>query len=214
MKITTENAYEAWKESLKNIRSNGNKYVDTDKRGCVELQNLVIEITRPDANIEKPLDYLRGFNDWVYPSKQELVSTMFSREKTPFYGYTYGKRMFNFAKQFDQINNYIIPLLTQDKNSRRGIIAFFDPLVDSKPNNKNVPGLLYIQVRILKNKVCLNITIRSNDIFFGWPSNLFQLWTLQKYLADRLGYQIGSLTTISNSAHVFEEQYKYMDDLL
>lgn len=212
--IEEDSAFLAWKKSLQYVKNNGSKFVDTDKRNCIEAQNLKIKICDVKKDIEKPLNYMRGFKDWFYPSKQELVSTMFGKEKTPFYGYTYGKRMFNFAKELDQINDFIIPLLQQNKNSRRAIIGFFNPVVDSKPSSKDVPGLIYIQVRILENRVCLNISIRSNDLFFGWPSNLFQLFTLQKYLSEKLGYQTGSLTTISNSAHIFEEHLVYMSDLL
>lgn len=212
--IEDNNAFDAWKKSLKYVKENGKSFVDTDKRNCIEVQNLKIKISNINKNIEKPLNYMMGFKDWFYPSKQELVSTMFGKEKTPFYGYTYGKRMFNYAKELDQINDFIIPLLQENKNSRRAIISFFNPVVDSKPSSKDVPGLIYIQVRILEDKVCLNISIRSNDLFFGWPSNVFQLYTLQKYLSEKLRYETGSITTISNSAHIFEEHLVYMSDLL
>ena len=212
--ISEDTVFDTWKTSVKKIRQEGKIFTDTEGRGCVELQNVVIKLTEEMDDIEAPLNYMNEKQDFFYPSKQELVSSIFKKNINPFYGYTYGNRIFNFGNKMDQVEDFLIPLLEDDKNTRRGIISFYNPLTDSKPLNKDMPGIIYMQVRVIDEKVCLNVSIRSNDLFFGWPANLFQLRVFQDYIGDKLGFDSGSLYTISNSAHVFKEDYKYMEGLV
>ena len=57
-------------------------------------------------------------------------------------------------------------------------------------------------------------TIRSNDLFFGWPANLYQIYCLQKLVADELNVETGDIVTISNSAHFFKEDLEFIENLL
>ena len=119
------------------------------------------------------------------------------------YEYTYGHRIFNFNLK-DQIHDFLKPLLTSDPTSRRGFVSLWDPEKDSNIENKNIPGLVGIYFK--KNKgLDLTAFIRSNDIFVGWPANIYQLYCIQEYVAKLLGFKIGKLTTFSTSAHVFED---------
>ena len=204
-----------WKKALKKVWDEGYYYVDSDNREARETQNLIIKITDvPKSFIDEPLNKLSKSNKWVYPSKEEITNVMFKEYQSPIYEYTYGGRLFNFSNQLNQINKYIIPLLKKDPESRRGIICVYDPLNDSFLSKDNVPSIVYISVRILNNKLFLTGMIRSTDLFFGWPANVYQLYSIQKYIAEKLNVSLGDLTTISNSAHIFEKNKEDVEDLL
>lgn len=204
-----------WKKALKKVWDEGYYYVDSDNREARETQNLIIKITDvPKSFIDEPLNTLSKSNKWVYPSKEEITNVMFKEYQSPIYEYTYGGRLFNFSNQLNQINKYIIPLLKKDPESRRGIICVYDPLNDSFLSKDNVPSIVYISVRILNNKLFLTGMIRSTDLFFGWPANVYQLYSIQKYIAEKLNVSLGDLTTISNSAHIFEKNKEDVEDLL
>jgi thymidylate synthase len=211
--IKTEEAYEAWKKTIKFIFENGKDFFDENSRKCREVMNLLVTITKPEKNITGPISRLNSFDDWKYPSFDEISHIMLSPKVSPDYSYSYGSRIFNFHKKIDQLNDFVIPLLSSKPSSRRAVISFFDPTVDSNPLAPDTPGLLFIDLKIRGGKLNLVATIRSNDFFFGWPANVYQLFTLQKYVAERLNVNIGFLTTFSISAHIFENQFEYVEKI-
>ncbi|GIU69487.1 MAG: thymidylate synthase [Candidatus Woesearchaeota archaeon] len=212
MEIHEQFVYNAWIKSLKYILDNGTDFIDRDKRNCREILNLVIIIDNPEEDYEKPIDEMQNF-DWIYPSKEELESIMLHKENMSGYDYSYGPRIFNF-RGVDQINNFIIPLLKSDPTSRRAVISLFDPSTDSNVMSKNIPSLLYIYFKIKNEKLDLTCSIRSNDLFIGWPGNIYQIVLLQRYVSHLLGIKTGSLTTISGSAHIFHEHFEIIEELL
>lgn len=215
MEITNSSAFEIWKEGLSNIMKNGLDYNDNDGRLCREVMNLIIVLKDPaNSLIEKPIKKMSGSNKWIYPSKGELSNIMFKEIQAPIYEYTYGGRLFNFSGKFDQLNNFVIPLLTNDPGSRRAILSFYDPVQDSNINNRNTPGIMYVQFRIIKGELQLTALIRSNDLLFGWPANIYQLYSLQKMVAEKLSIKQGDLITISNSAHIFSDEFSFVEELL
>lgn len=206
MEITNKNTKELWKTAIKTILESGEEYVDNENRTCKELVNFQLILENPSSeNIEQPIDFINSFQEWIYPSKEELTSIMFKEVQAPVYEHTYGGRIFRFADKKDQLRDFIFPLLKNDPKSRRAVVSIYNPVEDSDTNNNNTPGLMYIHFRIKQNKLLITAHIRSNDILFGWPANVFQIYKIQQYVAKELNLECGSITTISNSAHVFIE---------
>jgi len=215
MEITNNNAYDLWKEAIHNIKIRGKNFIDNDNRTCVELFNLVLNLKDVDTcEILEPISIMIGSKKWVYPSKEELSSIMFKEFQAPIYDYTYGGRIFCYSGSLDQINSFVIPLLKKDPNSRRAILVFYDPIEDSKPLNKNNPGIIYLQFRVIDELLNMTCHIRSNDLFFGWPANLYQVFCLMDYVAKKLDLKKGTITTISNSAHIFVEDFDEINEIL
>jgi thymidylate synthase (methanogen type) len=210
MELINSDAIELWKQALHVIINQGEEFKDNDERFCIEISNLTLTLTDSSPKVGEPIDIMMERKKWVYPSKEELSGIMFKEYQAPAYDYTYGGRIFSFGEELDQVNNFIIPLLKSDPTSRRAIVVLYDPIEDSKITNKNTPGIIYIQFRIHDNKLHLNCHIRSNDLFFGWPANIYQIYCLQKFIAEKLHVEKGSISTLSNSAHVFRED---LDDI-
>jgi thymidylate synthase len=213
MIISEKTCIESWKRALKAIIEEGSDFTDTDKRQCRELLNLVIDIEQPEKDYDKILDVLKKF-EWIYPSVEELSSIILNKENLAMYEYNYGPRIFNFLGKKDQVHDFIIPLLKNDPNSRRAVISLFNPQTDSDILNKNVPSLMSIHFRIKNDRLNCTYLIRSNDTFIGWPGNIYQIYLLQKYIADKLNIKTGSLTTVSCSAHVFHEHFEDVKKIL
>ena len=214
MELIKNDAISLWKEVLRKVLSEGEDYTDNDGRVCREVFNLVMTLTENTTNIEGPIDLMRTSKIWIYPSKEELSNIMFKEIQAPIYEYTYGGRIFNFSGQFDQINNFIVPLLRKDFSSRRAVMSIYDPLQDSDINNRNTPGIVYFHFRIKDNKLWITAHIRSNDLFFGWPANLYQLSELQNFIAEKLDVEKGNITVISNSAHIFMDDQERIKEVI
>jgi thymidylate synthase len=205
MEIIKDSALEAWKATLKHIIDEGIEFSDHDQRKCKEELNVMIKINHPEQDITKPIEVMRSLKKWVYPELDELEDIFFKKEASSFYYYTYGARIFNYANVKNQVDDFIIPLLKKDPNSRRAVVVLYSPVADSRVNKKETPSLISIFIKIIEKKLTLTIVIRSNDMFIGWPANIYQVYLLQKYVGEKLGIETGSITTISHSAHIFTE---------
>lgn len=204
MEVKSTHAKDLWMKALRLILSQGEEYTDKDNRICKEIMNLQLVLETPSSEtIGQPIEIITSFQDWIYPSKEELESVMFREEQTPAYEHSYGGRMFKFANDKDQFRDFIIPGLRKNPHSRRAVVSIYNPVVDSDLTNKNTPALMYLQFRIKDEKLLLTANLRSNDILMGWPANIYQLFKVQEFLAKELSIEIGSITVISNSAHIF-----------
>ncbi|MBW3016984.1 thymidylate synthase [Candidatus Woesearchaeota archaeon] len=205
--IKGKNSMQAWSKALKHIFESGKDFKDQTNRVCREMLNVLVTVENPKDEVSAPIEKLNSLSDWVYP-KLELISDVILR-KTPslLFKYSYGRRLFSFNGKVNQIDDYVIPLLKKNAETRRAVAAIFEPENDSVVSNQNVPGLMVIDFKIRDNKLNMVAVIRSCDLFFGWPANIYQLYVLQEYVREKVGCELGTLSTFLSSAHIFEDQF-------
>ncbi|MCF7872249.1 thymidylate synthase [Candidatus Woesearchaeota archaeon] len=214
MEIVKDKTYDLWRAALDFVKTEGVDYRDNEGRTCREVSNLVLVLKNSVVGVDVPIDTMKKSKKWIYPSKDELSNIMFKEIQVPIYEYTYGGRIFNFAGQLDQINEFIVPLLRNDSSSRRAVIIVYDPMQDSQAINRNTPSIIYLNFRIKDHLLHLSAHIRSNDLFFGFPSNIYQLAKLLDFVSKELGVANGSISIISNSAHLFLEDLQDIEEVL
>lgn len=214
MIIREKTTLEAWKSALAFILKSGRDFKDESSRICREYLNLVVEVENAAKEVNSPINILNSFKHWKYPPIAEITNIMLAPKLAPDYSYSYGPRIFNFQNKINQVNDFIIPLLKEVPNSRRAIISFWDPVQDSNTMKRDIPGLVSVDFKLRENRLNLVAVIRSNDLFFGWPANIYQLFTLQEYVRKKVGCESGSITTFSTSAHIFQDQFKYIKEVL
>ena len=214
MEIIKDSTQEAWKAMLKSIMADGTLITDKDKRVSWEVLNAIITIKNPSQDITKPIESMRELKKWVYPELDELEDVFFTKEASFVYYYTYGVRIFNYSNAKNQVDDFIIPLLQKDPTTRRAVIVLYYPVIDSNINIKETPSLLSLFFKIVGEKLTVTSVIRSNDMFIGWPANIYQIYLLQKHVAEKIGVEPGSITTISHSAHLFQEYKEEIDSIL
>lgn len=213
MEIIKNNTTEAWKEALKFIMSEGNDFIDRDKRVCREVLNLTLKIIDLD-DVEYPINIMNSYKDFIYPNKDELKDMILNKIHASGYEYCYGFRLFSYRHVKNQIDNFIYPLLKSDYSTRRAIAVLYDPLTDSDFSKNSVPALISVYFKINNSKLDLTVLIRSNDFFIGFPANLYQLKMLQDYLASKLKVNSGFMTIFSNSAHIFKEHFEKINNII
>lgn len=101
---------------------------------------------------------------------------------------------------FDQLE-FVKNELTLSPNSRRAVIHIKEP---SNKASKDVNCTVCLQFFIRDNKLHLTTYMRSNDIWFGLPYDIFQFTSLQILLSMELGVGIGTYTHICGSLHLYE----------
>jgi len=214
MEIIKNTTTEVWKDALNYIKEFGDKLKDNNNRNSIEVLNLKLQIKEAFVDIAKPIETLNKFKTWMYPTMEEISSIMLGKKLSPAYSYSYGSTIFNYDEKINQIDEFVVPLLKKDKTSRRAVVTLWDPHKDSNVNRNLMPGLILVDFKVRDNKLHLTSFVRSNDIFFGWPANIYQLYLLQNYVRDKLNLEPGDLTTFSTSAHIFEDQIEHIEKVL
>ena len=108
---------------------------------------------------------------------------------------------------FDQLK-MCEDILSRDKNSRQAVIHIKPPINLLEAPSKDVNCTECIQFFVRENKLYMTVHMRSNDLWMGFPNDVFQFSCMQIYLAMRLNLQLGTYTHTSASLHLYKRDYK------
>ena len=109
----------------------------------------------------------------------------------------------------DQVNR-VISHLRDKPNSRRAVIAMWDPDADLPrlDDGKDVPCNTHIYFSIVKDKLDMTTCCRSNDVIWGaLGANAVHMTMLQEYIARCLELRVGKYYQFSNDYHIYTDQY-------
>ena len=93
--------------------------------------------------------------------------------------------------------------LNRDRGSRQAGITIWDPLYDSQ-DRRDIPCTLSFQFLVRDKRLCMVTTMRSNDVWLGFPYDVFQFTLLQKTMANCLGLRAGDYVHTAGSMHLYE----------
>lgn len=175
-----------------------------------QLHNLTIVVEDEDISNPKIFDF---FN-FKKTGLTKYYKGFFDKNEAKQESYTYGERMFNWDG-IDQ-EEIMVEKLKGFPFDRGAMAVLWKPHVDNYPPKKasvkkegqtpgwRVPCLVMISAQCMGDKLFMTATFRNNDIYGAWPLNAFALRKLQKNIAKKIGKQMGSLTTISQIAEIYE----------
>lgn len=107
---------------------------------------------------------------------------------------------------FDQIA-MVENMLRHDPASRQAVIHIKQARDLVSYPSKDVNCTVCLQFFIREKKLYATTYMRSNDLWMGFPNDVFQFTCIQIYLAMRLGCGLGSYTHIAGSLHLYERDY-------
>lgn len=102
---------------------------------------------------------------------------------------------------FDQLA-HVMDLLNDDSESRQAVIHIKEP---SDKKSKDVNCTICLQFLVRCGKLYMTVYMRSNDIWLGFPYDVFNFTALQVYMAMVLNLQLGSYTHITGSLHLYKK---------
>ena len=100
---------------------------------------------------------------------------------------------------------YVRSLLMKDTTTRQAVIHIKEP--SNKPS-KDVNCTVCLQFFIRENKLYLTTYMRSNDLWMGFPYDVFQFMNMQVLMSMELGIELGTYTHIAGSLHLYERDYE------
>ena len=80
--------------------------------------------------------------------------------------------------------------------------------------HKSSPCLVFLQAIVQDDKLNLTVFFRSHDMAQGWPENAYCCAAIQKEIADSIERESGILTIISGSAHIYNNYYQQIEEML
>lgn len=218
---TLDEAWLSWFEKMKTCNKLNENKAKKSRDGLVaaEVINAITVIEDPTKNImtnsirKLSMRYAIGEMLWYLSGNPELKAIqkytkawdrMSDDGKTVNSNYGF---LIKDAYGFDQYE-YCKELLIKDKNSRQAIIHIKMPRDTIENPTKDLNCTVCLQFIVRDEKLYCTTYMRSNDLWLGFPYDVFQFTCIQIRMAMELRLDIGSYTHIAGSLHVYERDFK------
>ena len=202
-----------YKTMIKSILDDGIP-VNPRGQGTLELPLSIIELSNPIDNIvtlpsrkinpifmaAEFIWMFSGFDDLAMISYYNKNMSKYSDDGIILRG-AYGPRLRGWYSK-DQLL-LVLNKLQQDKFSRQAVIQIFDPILDYV-ESKDIPCNNLLKFQIRDNKLNLSVFVRSQDVIYGFPYDIFHWTLLQELFANCLGVGVGTYYHIVDSLHLYE----------
>ena len=216
---------DAWTHWYHALTSYVNAEDSRDGKVVGEIINAVTVIEDPTRCILKspirklPMRYMIGELLWYLsgnPSLEAIQRYTHAWDRMSDDGLTvnsnYGFRIRNAVDEaadrtFDQLK-MVEEMLTKDPASRQAVIHIKQARDLINFPTKDVNCTVCLQFFIRDEALYMTTYMRSNDLWMGFPNDVFQFTVIQIYLAMKLGYKLGTYTHIAGSLHLYERDYK------
>jgi thymidylate synthase len=112
--------------------------------------------------------------------------------------------------------------LLKDKDSRQAVLHFNLPS-HQRDGNKDFVCTMYGIFQIRENKLNFTVSMRSNDVILGLPTDIAFFVTLQSQMLFHLvthggeefrELELGTYTHIANSFHLYERHFDLVDRMI
>ena len=225
MANVTNHANLAWVIELLGVLESGN---DVAPRGQLtkELlqQTSVIDMRRPVVTLpERHLStkFLGGEAYWILsgdnrvetiePYNKHIVN--YSDDGKTFFG-AYGPRILS---QLD----YVIDKLKSDADTRQAVLTIWR---ENPPETKDVPCTVAVHFMIRDHKLNCHVYMRSNDLWLGFPYDVFNFSMLSHLVCCRLNAFVvenggviiepGTLYHTASSRHIYGQHFEQVRQLV
>jgi thymidylate synthase len=203
------------------IRAQGIR-INATRGDNTELTGVLVELTNPRARIS--LTETRGK---LFSCLGELFWYLSKGNAADFITYYieqyaeeavdgavyggYGPRLFS-QRDHDQVQG-VMDLLRAKPSTRRAVIQLFNA-EDLNDAHKEVPCTCTLQFLIRDGRLDLIVTMRSNDVFLGFPHDVFCFTMIQEIVACSLGVELGNYKHFVGSLHLYEKHSVQVDEFL
>ena len=203
------NADEAFQDWYQCIEHYG-----TEFSGTKALFNIGFEMSNPaDNSIKQSFrnwkeDYAEAEWQW-YLSGDPHVNTL---------GKIYGKVPKIWTKMANKLglvnSNYgaqwernyqldkVVAMLKQNPNTRKATISIYDGK-EMHNYRQDTPCTYAVQFTVLNNKLDMCVTMRSNDLWFGFCNDQYCFSELQKIVSERINIEIGRYYHFAHNMHLY-----------
>ena len=99
----------------------------------------------------------------------------------------------------------VISLLKREKYTRQATISIYDGKEIDKYTN-DTPCTYAVQFTIVDNRLNMCVTMRSNDLWYGFCNDQYQFSRLQELVAKEINMDIGSYYHFAHNLHIYNDK--------
>ena len=206
------NANEAYEYIHDRILQDGVEFGDTKA-----LFNVGFYITDPkDRNIINKernwkLDYAEAEWQWYLSGDRNINALGDIYGKIPQIWYDMADKNGNVNSNYgwqwqrtDQLN-HIIKLLKNNTDTRQAAISIYDAKEHIKYDN-DTPCTYAVQFTIVNNRLDMCVTMRSNDLWYGFCNDQYCFSKLQEMVSKRLDIETGVYYHFAHNMHLYNNK--------
>ena len=227
-----QNIHIAFKKILDDLWNDPDYIAAPREMEVREIRDCSIEIKNPMKNIythpirSSPLKYIAAeilfyFSGTNNPGFIENYASLWKKIHNPngTVNSSYGNLIFKEKNEYDVTQyNWVIESLKRDKDSRQAFMHFNKPQHQWFGNKDQVCTLQSL-FHIRDNKLHMTLTMRSNDVIYGFMTDwaFFSVLQYHVYLHMKQYYpelEMGSYTHISHSMHLYERHYDLVEKMV
>ena len=112
------------------------------------------------------------------------------------YGYQWGRN-----SQLD----YVIEKLRRDSDTRQATISIYDGKEHSL-YSRDTPCTYAIQFTVVNDKLNMCVTMRSNDLWYGFCNDQYCFSQLMQMVSERTGYEVGTYYHFAHNLHLYNNK--------
>jgi thymidylate synthase len=99
----------------------------------------------------------------------------------------------------------VISLLKREKYTRQATISIYDGKEIDKYTN-DTPCTYAVQFTIVDNRLNMCVTMRSNDLWYGFCNDQYCFSKLQELIAKEINMDIGSYYHFAHNLHIYNDK--------
>ena len=99
----------------------------------------------------------------------------------------------------------VVAQLKADPYTRQAAISIYDGKEISK-YKYDTPCTYAVQFTVVDDKLNMCVTMRSNDLWFGFCNDQYQFSKLQEMVSKRTGYDMGTYYHFAHNLHIYDDQ--------
>ena len=99
----------------------------------------------------------------------------------------------------------VVRKLKMDKDTRQACVSIYDGKEMYKYDN-DTPCTYAVQFTIVNNKLDMCVTMRSNDLWYGFCNDQYQFSMLQQLVASRLNIPVGVYYHFAHNMHLYNNK--------
>ena len=108
------------------------------------------------------------------------------------------------AQREDQLNK-VIQMLNEKPDTRQATVSIYDGKEIDKYAT-DTPCTYAVQFTILNNKLNMCVTMRSNDLWYGFCNDQYQFSKLQEMVSKRLDIETGVYYHFAHNMHLYNNK--------
>ena len=113
----------------------------------------------------------------------------------------------NYGSQWERAYQLdrVVAMLKDNPDTRQAAISIYDGKEISR-YKYDTPCTYAVQFTVVNNKLDMCVTMRSNDLWFGFCNDQYCFSQLQEMVSKRTGYDMGTYYHFAHNLHLYEDQ--------